>query len=70
MQVMESGHCPWPVGCMGGRLVSQDDSVVKLLLVSSKDGMVWEPGGQPSKPSPSPDSGVLSVITSNQGNSL
>lgn len=43
------------MGCVGGRLVSQDDSVVKLLLVSLKDGMVWEPGRQHSKPSPSPD---------------
>lgn len=49
---MESSHCPWPVGWMGGRLVSQDGSVVKLLLVSSKDGVVWAQEGNPASPAP------------------
>lgn len=37
---------------MGGRLASQDGSGVKLLLVSSKDGVEWAQGGNPARPAP------------------
>lgn len=39
-------------GMVGGRLVSQGGSVVQLLSVSSKDGIIWDQEDNAAQPLP------------------